>query len=380
MPEVDYDELLSAEFETQSTQKCIGVALRAALRDFPTLNLTGNLDATRDLLFPSVRLLTQSVAYWYFGSEETRDALRRGLQNIKPNKILLHRNSAHVAAQSTYNRDSQLARQATEDSMVSFASAADNEEMWYDHTSHLRLTRLAYDNTADLLLRNCLEDLKALSEQVFDKPLWSESFEPRVPLEERINFEEFFQGPSFAFWRKWRQSFINGRPLDWELQRKIALIDNSIWNAGADAVADEIELVLARWEVEKALSNLSDSLQAQTSARHGIGGNNPPESIQYERLSDAVALIWEAEQELSQALEQESPAREWVEAILNKLKSGLTGLLKWCAGKFNLAVGTAVVVGTTKGTTVVVDAYIAKHPEKIEALIEALERWLPFLS
>ncbi|WP_282022113.1 hypothetical protein [Ruegeria faecimaris] len=184
----------------------------------------------------------------------------------------------------------------------------------------------------------------------------------------------------WVFWQIWYQGFVDGTPVNLDLQRRIAQIQDTIWDAGPTAVASEIERIRARWEVEKNLSELNDSLSVQASARHGIGGNNPPESIEDKRLSGAITLIWEAEEELSNALDQESPAREWIEAILAKFKAGLASLLKWCAGKVNLAVGTAIVVGTTKGATVVVEAYIAKHPEKIEALIEALERWLPFLS
>lgn len=187
-------------------------------------------------------------------------------------------------------------------------------------------------------------------------------------------------GTPLEFWADWYEGMLKGEPLDWELQRRVALIGNSIWNAGPEAVAEEIAEIQARWEVEKALSDIKGSLTVRTSARHGIGGNNPPKSIEDERLSDAITLIWEATDDLSTALEEERPAREWIEAILGKLKAGLVGLLKWCVGKANLGVGTAVVVGSTKGTTAIVDAYIAKHPEKIEALIEAIERWLPLLS
>ncbi|MEM9124435.1 MAG: hypothetical protein AAGB28_01585 [Pseudomonadota bacterium] len=377
---VDYDGLLSAEFETQSTQKCIGAALRAALRGFPSVNLGGNRDATRALLFPEARMLIQSIVHWHFECDESNEALRRGLQNIKPINTLLYRTSVHLTAQSTYSRNSHLAKKAIEEVMVSFASAADDEEALYDESSLLRPTRVAYDHALDLLLKNSIEDFQYWYDQVFDKPLWSERFEPAVPLEERVNFEEFFQGPSFTFWRKWRQGFIVGQPVDWGLQRRIALIDDSIWNAGPDTVANEIERIQARWKVEKALSDLNDSLSIQATARHGIGGNNPPESIHDERLSGPITLIWEATEELSTALEEENPARELIEAILGKLKAGLTDLLKWSALTVKLAVGTVAVIGAKKVTTAVVDAYVAKHPEKIEALIEALERWLPFLS
>lgn len=215
--------------------------------------------------------------------------------------------------------------------------------------------------------------------QLFATELWHGPVpEPYVALTQA--FIESAPGTPWKFWADWYEGMLKGEPLDWELQRRVALIGNSIWNAGPEAVAEEIAEIQARWEVEKALSDIKGSLTVRRSARHGIGGNNPPESIEDERLSGAITLIWEATEDLSTALEEERPAREWIEAILGKFKAGLFGLLKWCVGKANLAVGTVIVVGSTKGTTAIVDAYIANHPEKIEALIKAIEDWLPFLS
>jgi len=50
---------------------------------------------------------------------------------------------------------------------------------------------------------------------------------------------------AFSFWRDWYQGFLDGKLLDWELQRRVALIDNAIWNAGPEAVAEEIERIRA---------------------------------------------------------------------------------------------------------------------------------------
>lgn len=230
------------------------------------------------------------------------------------------------------------------------------------------------------------EDLGAsTSLSMFQKALFSPhntSEFTSTPHHTIVYFLDSFSnaGDAWNFWYDWYAGFLEGTPIDWKLQEHIALIDDAIWDAGPDAVAEAITRIKSRWEVESALTDLKASLNTQTTARHGIGGNNPPESIQDERLSGVVTLIWEAEEELSTALEQENPARQWIEAVLVKLKAALTSLLKWSAGKVNLAVGTVIVVGATKGSSVVLDTYIAKHPEKIEALIEALERWLPFLS
>ena len=56
-------------------------------------------------------------------------------------------------------------------------------------------------------------------------------------------------GPEWAFWREWYQGFLDGNPLDWELQRRVALIDDPIWEAGPEAVAEEIERIRAEYRV-----------------------------------------------------------------------------------------------------------------------------------
>ncbi|UUV06907.1 hypothetical protein [Ruegeria sp. YS9] len=210
--------------------------------------------------------------------------------------------------------------------------------------------------------------------QVFATELWHGAVpEPYASLSQQ--FSENAPETPWEFWAEWYEGMLKGEPLDWELQRRIALIDESIWNSGVDAIAYEIEQIRTRWEVEKALSDIKDSLRVRTSARHGIGGNNPPERIEDERLSGAITLIWEATEELSTALEEERPARERIEAILAKFKSGLAGFLKWCAGKGDLAVDTLIKWGIPATGA----GYAAKYPEKIEALIKAIEDWLPYL-
>lgn len=50
-----------------------------------------------------------------------------------------------------------------------------------------------------------------------------------------------YANPEWSFWREWYQALLEGNPLDWELQRKVALIKESIWDAGPNALAAEIE-------------------------------------------------------------------------------------------------------------------------------------------
>lgn len=55
----------------------------------------------------------------------------------------------------------------------------------------------------------------------------------------------------WQFWRDWYQGFLDGKPLDWELQRRVALIDDAIWEAGPEDVAIEIERIQAEMLAEK---------------------------------------------------------------------------------------------------------------------------------
>lgn len=69
---------------------------------------------------------------------------------------------------------------------------------------------------------------------------------PRL-FSERLRDAELI-GP---YWHEWYQSFLDGKPLDWELQRQVALIDDTIWDQGPKAVADEIGRIKAEMLSEK---------------------------------------------------------------------------------------------------------------------------------
>ncbi len=68
------------------------------------------------------------------------------------------------------------------------------------------------------------------------------------------------KGSDWVYWGKWYEGFLSGRPLDWEFQRRVALIDDSIWKAGAAEVARAIRDIEADFTGpapldEKALRN-----------------------------------------------------------------------------------------------------------------------------
>ncbi|UWQ07346.1 hypothetical protein [Aliiroseovarius crassostreae] len=56
---------------------------------------------------------------------------------------------------------------------------------------------------------------------------------------------------AFKFWEEWYQGFLDGNPLDWELQRRVALIPDEDWEKGPEHIARKIEEIKAEYLAEK---------------------------------------------------------------------------------------------------------------------------------
>ncbi|MGC1496956.1 MAG: hypothetical protein WA790_14190 [Sulfitobacter sp.] len=54
-------------------------------------------------------------------------------------------------------------------------------------------------------------------------------------------FENLLDDKNWVFWRRWFKGFIDGKPLSWELQRNVGLIDNIEWKRGYKNIANIIE-------------------------------------------------------------------------------------------------------------------------------------------
>jgi len=59
------------------------------------------------------------------------------------------------------------------------------------------------------------------------------------------------QPDAWSFWLEWYLGLVTGHPIDRELQRRVALIENAIWKAGPEAVAKEIEHIQSKYLAEK---------------------------------------------------------------------------------------------------------------------------------
>ncbi len=186
-------------------------------------------------------------------------------------------------------------------------------------------------------------------------------------------------GPDWAFWREWYQGFLDGKPLHWELQRRVALIEDAIWEAGPEAVAAEIERIRSAYDVETRAAALEESASKSAKSIRGMGDNNPPGPI-CEALeeSDVVTIIWDAARELKEQAQSEKPAKQKVAKAIKALIAGLKTCGLWAASKVDKGLDAAVVAGGAAGGAAGV-AWITQNGEKIQKLVEVAQNWLNFL-
>lgn len=191
-------------------------------------------------------------------------------------------------------------------------------------------------------------------------------FEPNI-LDSRMEW---------AFWRRWYQGFLNGKPLDWELQRRVVLIDNIIWESGPEAVAAEIEKIETSYEVETLAASIEKSVYAAQTTERGIGDNNPPTPIA-DDLADQppVTNVCVAARELKEQAQSSSPDTGRIKRAVGALVGVLKSVGLWVAGKLDKGITAAVVTaGGAAGTTGIM--WLTQNTDKIHELINATQQWL----
>ncbi|WP_259974748.1 hypothetical protein [Leisingera aquaemixtae] len=135
-----------------------------------------------------------------------------------------------------------------------------------------------------------VEQRKGLAE-CFAEPLLPSTGSHLVGFWKKIQTSKSGASTTFSFWREWYQGFLEGRPLDWELQRRVALIDDKIWDAGPEAVAPEIERIKAEMLSEKLPMAETIELNPETGKFRAIPipvENAPYMSALLSQISDAL--------------------------------------------------------------------------------------------
>lgn len=368
---------LRAWLELQTPEMCTLFSTRAAARVFPLVARSHNSN-DRLALATGRALLTSGVA------------ARMPAQKIKE-----ARDAAFVAAAAKAATSPKASDAAANDCVAgSIAYAAD--AAYSDHADAAKAADAAASGAGGFLqLVEGTPFVEEYADRQFDfqtllsSPLWPGREEPKwlqLATNERNDFWE--TGASWAFWRRWYHGMLIGQPLDWELQRRVALIENDIWEAGPDKLADEIARIEAAYEVEKRASELEAKAQTGVQASRGIGDNNPPSPIEDAiKTSDGVTIIWAAAQELKEEAQIETPNKDRVKKAAGVLVGVLKACGLWAGKKLDKGLDAAITsAGKEIGKRLVqalsatVIARITGLDDLIFGLIEAVQRWLPFIT
>ena len=181
-------------------------------------------------------------------------------------------------------------------------------------------------------------------------------------------------GSEWSFWRDWYQGFLDGKPLDWDLQRRVALIPDDDWEKGPEHIAELIEEIRERFELEKRIAELETEKHLwQERARLGIGGNNPPEAIEDARMVQEI--IWAPIEELKAETQSETPDNSRIKSAISKLGAALIAIGKWPLGKLDKAADEfAKSLGKWGGGACA--GWLALNSDKIAEIIKAAQDWL----
>jgi len=339
------------EFENwlkeQDRETCVKIAVRAALRVLPVVMLDREQAA----------LVT------------VRTILVSGIISIKPHATIVDSaydvgDAARVVGDTSQRPDALYA--ATHAAHTSHADADHRAPRAF---SAIKSAFLADDGT----LAGAFKDASIEPKLLFAAPLWHDQPEPKQDLPG----ENLLDTLAFAFWKEWYQGFLDGKPMDWDLQYQVALIPDVDWEKGPEHIARIIDEIRARLALQKRIAELEAALVAATTEqRLGIGGNNPPEPIEAPApVAKELLVISEPLQELKAETEAEEPDKGKVARAIDALKRGLLAGLKWFASKADLAVDETIKE-TTKWGVRVGASYIILNSDKISAVFETAKAWL----
>ncbi|WP_260100847.1 hypothetical protein [Phaeobacter inhibens] len=249
MTDIDYSSAIRQEIENRGLLVSRDVALRAALRNFLDATFSSKGDQSDAFLLPRIEVLLRALVYRQFSQRETLAALKLSMDRLSGE--LLHEKSSALSAASvaaTPSRD--LVHEIVENVAAAFGSYEFRKVIW-QHSSQSRDIQENYTFVRNRLLALSLEDLNPSAADVFVTPLWLGIPKPDLGARNELVFSKYLKHEAFEFWREWYQGFLDGKPLDWELQRRVALIDDAIWDAGPEAVATEIERIKTEFLAEK---------------------------------------------------------------------------------------------------------------------------------
>lgn len=221
-------------------------------------------------------------------------------------------------------------------------------------------------------------------QKLFEKRLFLEDDSVAKPLEAWQRFKlQDDPNLTWSFWKTWYEGYLDGEPLDWQLQLRVALIEDTVWDLGAEAVAQAIEHIRQKWELEREVATLKEQLteSKQLATLPNRLHNQPPEAVDdsFRLFQTDVTLIWDKLVELEVEVQKPNPSPSKLLVIGKWLAEKAVAMSQYCgsvADEWLRAGGKAfaIAAGTAGGAKAVTS--IPELMNSISGLAEKLANLL----
>jgi hypothetical protein len=128
---------------------------------------------------------------------------------------------------------------------LAFSHYSDQPELSRELAHRLLHAAIVLGN---LQLEKILNDhaaIRAIGAGSIDRSFFQTLAQPPLARPETFSPFRLIKGSKdpWSFWRDWYQGFLDGKPLDWELQRRVALIPDEDWDKGPEHIAQLIDQI-----------------------------------------------------------------------------------------------------------------------------------------
>ncbi len=374
----------------QTRETCIEIAVRASLRSLPILTYDERFqeEGKHQILAIMRAILTAAVA----SNQPSQEFIGISANTAKAvDDMVSHYLTTSGEAYLLESGDRLSLRSEFSDVFRSVHYCALTVSSKVFHLDSLNAVVLSKASTKELF-QEVERDFRINAEKLFSVPLWMTGI--RSPFDSGIPGHIAEQFPSkqnlltvdlvWSFWRDWYQGFLDGKPLDWELQRRVALIPDADWEKGPEHIAGLIEQIREPFVLRERIAELETLLPERATSRLGIGGNNPPERIDdIKTPQQAITAIWTALDDLKEESNAEHPNREKIKAAIAWINAVASTCAKWAGGHLDAGIREAAkAAGKTAGiaTTGTLAMNWPEVQSAIGKVIESASKWLSYFN
>jgi hypothetical protein len=241
--EIENENSLKAWLDTRLHSECISMAHRVALRNTPFLFANWEFVANDDEPSPIASFRCHVLA-----GIATRNRGRELAPIIDEACSVIGSAEKYAAGAAGYStitiRSPEQAPAFVVSTLLVAHAAIEHFEFRTGHTLALGAMQ------RDLEWQTIRQDATALiaGSDLLTVPLWHTETPPDWFTAAEATMRSYWQSenPShWSFWLRWWDAAVAGKPLDWQLQRDIALIPDDIWQSGPGPVAEAIAKIEA---------------------------------------------------------------------------------------------------------------------------------------